>query len=1246
MSPAYETMDWADLGPATLQIQVLKKIERRTTLIGQDGAAGYLVVCPDSPDYRDLAYQLQEAIQGSLMGPLRVRTPRQLSDADKQHHLIALGNINNNPLLADLYHYYYAAVDHAYPGAGGHVAQTVYDPWGFGTNAIVCGGSDWNGVATAVQKVISQLERSADGVHLPRLHDITIGDSFRSRYPSVSFECTPDHHREMIAHAYERLAQGAHRGATPTVAHAGLMYHLTGDDRFAALYRDLFKILYQDAVNDPGTGPWSPWGFDADFQSAPMLGAWDVVEEAEIFTDRDRLYMTNHILSYVQYMAEHVQGHRPKTPRSSRHNHYTFAALGLLYGAKYFQKYYDHPEVSRWLDLADECFQVQAEAFKANEDCNSYQWLTFYHTFKYAVIRPDPTYLESGMARLCMDLGIATMDNLGYQVPYGDCQEYTGTFSEIPFYKATAWALQDPVYAPVLARKDMVRPEFSIDGLYPVGYEYAVDLGQGRDLTQFMGVARLPVDPLYFATFDGDAHIDYAKSFDKIVFRDAFDPNGDYLLVDGLSNGGHLHFDGNAIVRYTSKDRIWLADADYMKSATKFHNAVLVFRDGAGGLIPPYIEFGHAVALDGFGYSRSTARGYCDTDWTRHVLRVGKHFIVMDDVQANEAGDYDLRCVWRSVGDAALSEADRVFAVDQNGPRFEIHAAPGYAAPADLYFKHEPMIWGSWQHYPHHGRSADVKILQERASVRLDRGDQYAFWNLFGTDAPYPAIERLGEHLVRLEDGDTPALVGSGAALRAYQAGIESDAAFAYLSAQTVFLSQATRLHLDGETVLEASTPVDCVLDVAEGRLQVQTQEAATLRLGASTEPLALSVGQHTLSLANSAGLSRALPGLLAAQPAAADRPNRNRPRLYERVTEQSGEQAWALSLPDDQHPYSICLGQPGPDGQAALYVGTEEGALFRIDEGKIAWQFKAQDRINSIKVDDINNDGRAEVIAGSADHHVYVLDETGRELWRWETPFYMHKPTVEAVHVVDLGLPGGKAVIAGANSCHIHALSPTGQELWRWEVIHGVNDVTSADMNGDGVDEVLAVTEWWTWHCVDAAGKGLWKVWNVRPAYAPGANVVRAADVNGDGSPEMLCGGVDTCVYMFDKEGKRIWEFFTGEEISALECLDLNDDGVAEIVAGSMNGYVYGLDGDGKRLWQCGLDDEVNSIIPLRNGSDPRIAVATDSPRAVLLNAQGEIAGLVNTGHAIRRMSAHAANGAVALYTIAQAGSVAKHIV
>jgi len=1254
--PEYGKMDWEELGPCDLGLKEVVPLRSQTPL-GDAGACQVAIVCAQTPEYCNLAYRISSYLQAQVGMSPEISSPEAVDVEQGGCHLIALGNLNDNALLAGLYHTYHVAADAAYPGRGGHVFRTVCDPWGNGRDVLVLGGSDLAGVTTAVDRFLEGIRVSGSRAWVDYTLDVSLGPPFTERCGGIALACTDDCRNSLTRSTYRCLEEGQHRGATPNVAHAGMMYYLTGDEGFARLYLELFKIMYQSAANDTGDGPWSAWGFDADFQSVSMLQAWDLVEHAPVFSDRDRLYITNHLVAYLGNNEEHAVNHRPADERSCRHNHYTFACLGLLFGARYFGRHYGYPHADRWLSLADECFVPQAEAYKANEDCNSYQWLTFSHMLRYAFVRPDPTFLRNGRARLCLDLGVATMDNLGYQVPYGDCASYRGSFSEIGFYKTVAWALRDPMYRDVLTTKEALVPGYGTGGIDPVGYRYDVEFGQGRPMHQFFGGASVPLDPRYYHTFEGKAHVAEDRAFDKVVLRENFNPDGDYLLLDGLSNGGHHHYDGNAIVRLTSSDRIWLADADYMKSPLQFHNTVVVARNGESQLIPPYAELECVANLGPTAYSGTTVSGYTDTDWTRHILwEKERYFLVADQLRAREDGEFDLLCLWRGVGDVSWDAGARVMAIEQGGERFLVEGAQGHSAEVVGKLIHEPMIWASWDQYPHHGQTPDLKVLRQRMRLRLGAGEEALFFHLLGTDGKLPetTFTRLSEGLVSLEVEGCRNLIGTGAALGSATT-LTTDAIFASVSPERLVLARATHLQIAGSDVFRAGGPVDLSIDLAAERLSVDAREATRLGFSGGVVPL---VGEapradvEVLAGTRSLGLSGCVSELQSAvreavvtaapepAPAAAQLP----PPASGRRRTPLSEPVWSAQLPTGAHARVLATTDLDGAGVEQAIVGTEEGDVFAVGGGEVLWRFAADGRINAVSCADVDGDGRPEIIVGSADHHVYLLNAHGSEKWRFEVPQYMHEPIVKTVFSADLGLEVGRAVIAGANSCHFHAIDPAGSELWRYEVIHGANHGCAVDFDGDGVDEVLAVTEWWPWHCIGADGKGRWPHWSVRPKLAPGANVVTAGDVNGDGALEMVCGAIDSSVYVFDQNGKLVWQYYTGEEVCDLLCEDLDGEGRVAIIAGSHNGRLYRLDGQGKMVWNRDLGDEVQTVRSgvFRGRGQRELVVGTRGSNVHHLDSRGEILQVLDCGEAVKRIETASVEDGLGVAVATVAGRVA----
>ena len=138
------------------------------------------------------------------------------------------------------------------------------------------------------------------------------------------------------------------------------------------------------------------------------------------------------------------------------------------------------------------------------------------------------------------------------------------------------------------------------------------------------------------------------------------------MLLDGLSNGAHKHLDGHSILQWTENERIWLCDADYYKSLPKYHNTVLIVKDGQSAPIPDFVHLDHVADLPDFAGSTTTYPNYAGVDWSRNILWLkGRMFVVVDQMTAKEAGDYSFRGIWQTVGDVAIK--DNGLNIEQKG---------------------------------------------------------------------------------------------------------------------------------------------------------------------------------------------------------------------------------------------------------------------------------------------------------------------------------------------------------------------------------------------------------------------------------------------------------------------------------------------------------------------------------------------------------------------------------------------------
>lgn len=1192
--------------PSWREITQAKRLLPETTLV-QDGQARALLITPDRPAYRAQAQKIQQAIHKRTGVTLPLHTDTEF-DAwqPPQQNQILLGNLMDNRMVAPLYARHYLAADAHYPGPGGHVLRTVHDPWGDGHNVVFAGGSDSTAAAIAGQHLIDTLQESEDGWHLPPLLDIGLSPSFLDEYPDLALKPDEAFIQQEMEEAHHMLETGAHGGITDPLGRAGIYYHITGKLGWAELFKQLVFLMYEDFQKEREQYG-GPWGMDADFRLHVMMPAWDLVEEAPVFSDEERLQITRIYAQFIEDAMPHAAD--AVQHRRTRHNHWTFAALGLLFSAQYFEKYYGVAEANDWLYVADECFVPQCHNARSHENSNGYQWLTLSHALKYALARPYPAFFDEGHVRDICDLAIISMDNLGYQSAYGDTRTIYGWGTEFPILAAAAWHYGDGRYQWTLARSDYL-PGHRIGVRNLGGYRTTVEPVEPTELT---GVVWHPLDRGFHTSFNGEEVLPLEAAYDKVVFRPDFDSESEYLLLDGLAVGGHKHYDCNALIRLTALDRIWLADGDYYCSAPNFHNGVLPLCGGRTSQMPPFTWREHVVDLPSSGFSRTTVKEYGNSDWERNILwRKGRYFLVADVMRAHADEAYDFRALWHVVGDAQL--ADNRLLVRQQDRLLEIVNLDG-AAPnltVDTYTS------ANWDEYEH--ADPPVKILQQNRSSRLENGAADLFLNLLHPrredDAPL-AARRLdqGSVLVAEEMGLT--WLGTRIS-EPVQAPCQTDAALWAVTAQDLALVHVTEFGHDGP-ILQAEHPVDIEFDLASGRGAV-TADLPTLLTFHNIDATALQVdhvgralrreddrltfsvppGRHTFTLS------------LAAQPAAIDALRTTLEAAWSAApaataaasdTARTGDKATPAQWQIDEHVFTALCPLPGSPS-AQLAAGTESGDVLLMDAaGQVIWRKPVGGAVTTVTSANFGAAGTA-VVAGSTNCTVTAFTLDGEQLWQFQAPFYKRDGIIRVLLAADLNGDGQDEVIAGAENWHYYTLDSQGRKLWQFESVHASTAGAVADVDHDGAPELIAATEYYWWFGVSAQGE---KKWQHNTIQGPGVNHVASA-AQPDGTHLVAFGCRDGTVQVVDAQGALQFVLQTGDAITGLAAADLDGDGAQEFLVASAIQNTYALNGDGTILWRVRHQTAPTHLLLDRtHDGTPRIVVAETNGRVQWLDNTGD---------------------------------------
>lgn len=252
-------------------------------------------------------------------------------------------------------------------------------------------------------------------------------------------------------------------------------------------------------------------------------------------------------------------------------------------------------------------------------------------------------------------------------------------------------------------------------------------------------------------------------------------------------------------------------------------------------------------------------------------------------------------------------------------------------------------------------------------------------------------------------------------------------------------------------------------------------------------------------------------------------------------------------------------------------------------------------------------------VFGGRSETDGYVVAaRDGAVRWRRDLP--------ESVHHLALGAPFGRSGLlagqvgfAGDGSGLFSLVPTTGEVDWQFRTGGRIQEVEGADLDGDGVPEILEAADDSTLAVHDASGDLVWRH-RVPGRGGPDVTAVAATDLGGPDGQEVLAGtfeyarpGTAGRVHAYSAEGDPLWSHrvvvanFAASRCDQAETLfsgtvdnliarDIDGDGAGDVVYGAAApsifdpcGAVGRLDASGEPVWE----------IPLPVGSGIGLAMA-----------------------------------------------------
>lgn len=1244
-----------------------RPLSLETTLAG-NGAAAAAIVPAEGETWTAAAAKLQAAILAKTGVTLPIVATARITDADwAARNLIVIGNLLNNPVFARLYHNYFACADAAYTGAGGYELRTIHDPWGTGHNAIALGAQDAAGVEAGVARFVALVNEHAKTGELKLGRLMELKFTKESRRAPLEQKLTAKEiadRKQAIANIYAR--PGTERGAAHQTVKFAMLYHRTGDEGWLELYRDAMRQHMNYYATNEYILQEGPRRYDRDFRDSwayGMVVAWDLVEEAPGWTDEERLKFTNHVLKMVWESNLYQHWDRPGSVAnwrkfdSTTHNHHTWPGLADLFGGWFFSRHYKLPVAKDWLDIGLGMFRSCSRSCKPWEDSAGYQWIPQRHVLMYALASGDRTFIEQGHAAQTGKAALQALDSLGRQPAWGDCGGFTSVSGMPDLLCALEYATGDGRYRWAIewlgvdARDEMEAP-------------FWTDVAPKRP-DDLAGVAVTYLPKMHYDLFGTRGRADiwqkpnlpFEDTFDKLTLRDGWGADDDYLMLDGTAAGSHGHLDGNSIIAFTAAGAQWLVDAEYIRRITKYHCAVTVLRDGIGSIMPPSARLDHAVWFGNGALTRTTMPHYNGMTWTRNIIFVPKRYVaVIDELTAEQPGDYSLRCCWRVAGESTL-DGDTLRA-QQREKGFTLRNLSG---------QHQELV------YIKDFAGLPIHQLYQRQSGPMNAGQTVRFVNVFAASKDGPPkldaiLDKDGCSILFLNCTkktrgvpmyDTIEMFGTGG----LRDDSETDAALFRMGsgpakdADEVWLAGATHFICQGKTYFKSRTPTAAKLhasSIALGKAQPvpvpglrptvvvgdlqpitdlppPTPTTAALAKAKSSAPL-----KPVTTLARAKSLQTlwrftdfpVTPRPLKVAAIRANPPPREPYSPLERLIDGASSSSTTSCMFPAGKTVSLTLDLGAPRCLREVRVRTWEklgGVKFKrvalsVSDDNFQRDDRAAGELPETGTESFGtniNTIRSATLDQTARHVRVIIEPANRKaaVYLAEVEIFGvaagEKAKLVALASADLDGDGKADAVIGTGGGDIVALSASGKKLWQTRVDSAVTALAAGTLDRNGKPSVVYGTDAATLGVLAADGS---KVADVKPPMYRGVpsrvRTITLADLDGDGTQKIVI-GCDSWQYMaYSPALKLIWKtVYYAHGATVGHVADLDGDGKPEIIAGNAYYSLQILNHRGKitgRASSFGPEQTAVTSGDLRGDGKRAAILGTDGGSVLAFDAKG----------------------------------------
>lgn len=767
------------------QLRELAPSSYRTVLRSARQPLACIVLVPDAEPEATVARALAQRLnlktvsEPELAAPFPAY-PVRAQGVTPDTNLILLSAGRGGPLTQALRRAGWVPEDHAIPGPGGYVIRTVARPFRGQANVVIVSSSDQAGLEKGAAALEPGHDEKADEWVWNKFLVDAPGERWAQLRPSYFRIADDDPYWAKNQDDAKQPIAGIRGGGRvrdylQRTAAFATNYWLTGNPRFAELFRIyMLKMADEKIYGLEGTA-------DSHMQLDTILQAWDRAEECSVFSDADRLRITNYLLLQCVGGKEgfdraHAFYREYVGPIRMRHNHQTVLGRGIMQAYEYYTRLYDlSGRGAIWKAYCDD-FALNATYWGyAPENSPNYEPLTYleqtdlFHFQGLSTKGPEGTRTwPEAMLRFA-----AVRDSYSLPACYGDCWDARHAAS-LELWEVLRddwnWPAAQYLIDRLIRGYRVAAPDHQhaselyaylhgstdVGGLLPPSDKVKAE----ETLRPLIGLYALPIPEPYFKLLTGQiGHEQFWKdagskpvitpaehSAYKVQYRSGWGFDDEYLLFETIGWTDHGNYDLGTLVQYCAGGRLWIVDHGYTNVTVEHHSTLDVKRDGkpAWDFYPNFKgRFGFfrtgsqmfdITKLDPAKSGAPGPRGAFEVvavapdmagaSWTRHLRGGGGAPLVVEDtLTAQEPGNYEIISRLRLLGDVSGENGN--WLVKQQGATLPVTldiAADDNAAIGPWRPDGHASNRGAYPWYPFGTKDGIPKTIEWKRTIHLDRG--------------------------------------------------------------------------------------------------------------------------------------------------------------------------------------------------------------------------------------------------------------------------------------------------------------------------------------------------------------------------------------------------------------------------------------------------------------------------------------------------------------------------------------------